>query len=570
MNAILQKADEYLNKGRSALQSLVDRPYGYFFLGLIFTIAAFSVHYHIFYFEYRMDDALTIANYLQDNIHTIFGFRYGFIFETYISQWEKQGRFGGIVPIIRIIQANLFGPDMAFYYATNIFVHTLNALLGVYFLHRVLKLNLIISTIAMLFFLLNLDYRYGLFGATIWNGSNYMPRLTALLVGLITIYNYSDRPRTRRYYGAYGFYFAMLVGPLDSVITIPIVLLFSYHIHQNIKLTIKDSWLWLMPAFISLFGYAIAPSGTYSGTKMNTSIALILEKWQEIIARVVFLPHVPTILFWIMLAAIIVFLLIKNRDSLFIYFIIIGLIAAIPFLYGSSIKNNLQNYFIYHTLFGFYALMTMIVSGILERKPNHIQFQRGVTLLFILLLLFYTVGGAKRSKGYLHNRRFKSERINSLRDTFYSIEKAVASPDGKLIAIYMDRGYFDIVHVSKINDLYNAWRSNDDHNSYIVATKYKANPGDPGKLQLYTDFNSSIFATKSKGDGNFVSLEELAARYNQTAEDALVVCARENAPLRSFQVLPIQEINKCSLGTAGIPKERKRPPKKRRKPPQAH
>ncbi|MEZ9442643.1 hypothetical protein AB4516_06245 [Vibrio sp. 10N.222.54.F12] len=409
-----------------------------------------------------MDDAwISSENYLRDSIFTPEGFDVFIsnIYEGYEKQWTKQGRFIGVIPVVRALEGVLIG-NATWHYILNLIFNGLNAFLLFLVMNKVLKIEkrlTIISavTFAACFALDSVYYNLGLYIGS--SAVNYLSLF--LLIVLV-----SDRYKENKvaFTFVYLFYFILAIGNYSFVVVIPTLVLYIYMISKDIKFSAYHALFLILPIVINLFIISFSPESNYTGTIPNFSIQHVYNNLEKLFLELLPNNYYVKLNLSIFLLLSISYGVYKRKLPLLSVIATLGLCASYIFIYSISSRNDFPNpYFLYVPYAGLILLLSLCIN-VWKRKLI-----LGIIVFSTLLSFQYF-----EAKEYKSSRVFLANQTKDFKKDFKAIEDQTFSNEYNITILLFEDFRYRHLPLGNFDLSINSWKSSNNKTYYIISNDY--------------------------------------------------------------------------------------------------
>jgi hypothetical protein len=441
----------YLNKLYSISDSNKNK-----ILFLVLFISTLVSGFDILFFNYSMDDAwIKSDNYIRQ--FSLSGFIDNIMY-AYHLLWDNQGRFGGIIPVIRAIDGSLT-QNVSYHYILNVIFHGVNACLMYLLCFNKMKLGRKISIITALSFAILLPLRGPLYAVGLFVGSIYVNILTLFLFLLFTI---NKKNLAKKF--IFFLYFILAIGNYSLIVLVPALLMYLASENYSWKKILHTATYLLIPIAINIFIIQFSQPASYEGTKPNLNIIHLYSNIQDIILRLIPFDFVTTATIIFIILSVSIFYIIKfNRYSYQILFSL-GLMFGYLSIFSISSRDSFPNpYFLYIPYFGF-----MLTLGLLFHRLKY------GWLVHILCMILLQNGYYHESMPYINFRLYQSDQMEKLKSTIENAYEIAKKDDveNSLIIVLVDEKSINGLHLGYFDKVISTWQRVDDNNYYILSTDY--------------------------------------------------------------------------------------------------
>lgn len=431
---------------------------------LVMLFSAMLTHSYVFSWDYHMDDAWIIGiSYLHQSIFTQEGLSSALssIVTQHNDQWQRQGRFLGVLPVLRVIQVYV-SSDVLFHLVLNVIFHALNALLMFILLRRDLRVSEFNAFCVSLFFACSLNLSSGMYSLTVWIGSDYINILTLFLLMYFAYVHKSVNPWA--FYLVNSVYFLVALGNFTlAVIAFPLVLLLIGY-GFKMKSLVRYVIYLIAPVGMNLAIRSFAPPSSYIGTSPNYSIEHTFNNFINIYFVLLGGSGVISVAFTVLLVLGVLYILISGKQEVASVVAIVSLTFGYILLYSLSSRTHFDNpYFLYLPYFGLVLLVALILNEL--RLPR---------VVLPLLLVAVAVFHYSDSLEYRKFRYKTAVDVSALRDEFKELINQV-DQSGKLVILLYEDYLYASYPLGFHSSTFNTWKDRVDSNFYEIATDYIMN-----------------------------------------------------------------------------------------------
>lgn len=432
------------------------------FLLLIFIFISLLTGIELLSYDYQMDDAWIIAN---NYIHSSIMSRDGWssflqnINDGYAELWGQQGRFPGVMPIIRAVLGLLI-TDVKVHYFLNLVFHGVNAFLLFFVIQKILKFDILFSLICTAFFASCFALNASHYAVGLYIGSAYVNYLTLFLILTVLVEKRVDNPHL--FIGLNVLYFVLAIGNYSIIVLIPSLLLFTYVITKNTSFTFRYAVFLLSPIILNLIVTSFAPASGYIGTQANLEPAHIFNNLLNISGNLLPNNFYFNVFIFSFVIISVFYGVVKNKINIILLIASVGLMTGYVVIYSISSRDSFPNpYFIYIPYAG--LVLLLVISANVWKRKCKVAF----ALFSSLCVLQYAA-----SEPYKNNRRHSSEGIGELRQVFKEIEMATIEESPNLVIILFEDFRFPRYPLGFYDKTINSWRNKKNKTQYVIAADY--------------------------------------------------------------------------------------------------
>ncbi|APD87564.1 hypothetical protein BM527_16515 [Alteromonas sp. Mex14] len=433
-----------------------------FFYILLFVCVSLITGNYLLSYDLHMDDAWVMAgNYVHQSIFSSEGIDTFIqnITNGYEEQWRSQGRFPGVLPIIRGIEGILI-TKVEIHYFLNLLFHGVNSFFLYKILKNILKVDRKIALISGLFFSCCFAVSTSLYALTLFIGSGYVNYLTLFLAMILITPNYDSYKRM--FWALYIVYFLIGLGNYSFIVVVPSIALFTYISTKNIKYALSHFLLLMAPLVLNLIVISFAPETKYIGTTPKLEIAHILQNLTSLINILVSDKLIINLTVLFFISSTIVYG-VKSRKVAFVNIMpIFVLFFGYITLYSISARDTFPNpYFLYIPYSGLILLLAVCMN-----VCSRYYFLYG-TFLFLVLIANFS-----ESQDYRNFRQQSGRDISKFQTLFQDIEKVTIGGNSKVYIILFENFNFHYLSIGYFDRTINSWRRRNNNSIYVMATDY--------------------------------------------------------------------------------------------------
>jgi hypothetical protein len=420
----------------------------FFFLVMISGFSVLS-------YNYSMDDAwIKSDNYI--NIFSVSNL-WDNIRQGYYVSWAKQGRFPGVLPVIRSLDG-WFSSGVKYHYFLNLISHFINASLAFYIFSKISFINRKLLIVFIGFYCLIFPLYGPLYAVGLYIGSYYINILSIFLFLLCAQFSGSNKVRIL----AYSIYLLSAIGNYSIIVLFPVFLVFLIILNENIKNIILKSSAFILPLIINMYISSLSPPTKYLGTKANINAGHIISNLYEIVDRLV--PFYKTYDVALMIVLVVFGCVISLKDSEFFkkFAFSQAILWGYVCVFAISSRDSFPNpYFLYIPYFGLLTSLCLVLSKV--------RFNIYVTFTLMMIMQWF---GYLNSVDYKNFRQIQSHKVEQLKNNVLAAKK-LASDSGiknSVILLVVDDSLINQLHLGYYDKFIRVWTN--DSNHYVLSTEY--------------------------------------------------------------------------------------------------